>query len=399
MFRHLFTLIWNKKGQHVLLIIEMVVSFFVLFAVFTLMAFCFNNYRKPMGLTDRDVWIATYNNTMETNDSDSLLTFYETLRRTVATLPHVEGVSYMTSNAPFANSTIQTGTQYRDIKVTGVDIYRTDMHLAKVLGMVVTEGRWFDNTDKASTTQGVVINETLRERLFGNKNAVGEFIGEDYKSEGNKGRGPRVLGVVKDAKFKGDYSTVSPAMFVRADSTDYKWLGSMIVKVAPGSGIAQEGRLYNTLSRTMKGSNIDVQHLTAQRSSINNLALVPLIVSSIVAGFLIINVALGLFGVLWYTINKRRGEIGLRRAIGATGSSVSGQLVAESLILSTFAILIGLFFAMQFPLLHVFDLATGIYLTAILLSVVSVYVLVFLCAIYPGRQAAAIYPAVALHED
>lgn len=391
MFRHLFTLIWNKKGQHVLLIIEMVVSFFVLFAVFTLMTYCFNNYRKPIGLAYKDVWIATYNNTLETNNSDSLLTFYETLRRTVASLPQVAEVSYMTSNAPFANSTIQSGTQYGDKKVTGVDMYRTDLHLAKALGIELIEGRWFDQTDKASQTRAVVINETLKELLFGNNTAAGKFIGEDRKT--------RVLGVVKDSKFKGDYSKVSPAIFERADSTDYKWLGSMLVKVSPGSGVVEEGRLYNTLSRAMKGSNIDIKHLTSQRTDINKLALVPLIVSAIVAGFLIINVALGLFGVLWYTINKRRGEIGLRRAIGATGNSVAGQLVAESLILSTFAILLGLFFTLQFPLLHVFDLPSGIYLTAILCAVIFVYLLVLLCAIYPGRQAAAIYPAVALHED
>jgi putative ABC transport system permease protein len=47
----------------------------------------------------------------------------------------------------------------------------------------------------------------------------------------------------------------------------------------------------------------------------------------------------------------------------------------------------------------VFDLPAGVYLTAILLSVLFIYGLVFICSIYPGKQAAAIYPAAALHED
>jgi putative ABC transport system permease protein len=47
----------------------------------------------------------------------------------------------------------------------------------------------------------------------------------------------------------------------------------------------------------------------------------------------------------------RRSEIGLRRAIGATGNSISRQLIGESLLLSTLAILLGCFFAVQFPLL------------------------------------------------
>jgi len=126
---------------------------------------------------------------------------------------------------------------------------------------------------------------------------------------------------------------------------------------------------------------------------------VPIIVMLIVGCFLIINVALGLFGVLWYNINKRKGEIGLRRAIGASGQSVSSQLVAEALILATFSLIVGAFFAVQFPILNLFDLPAGVYIAAIILSVIFIYLLVLVCSLYPGRQAAAILPAVALHED
>jgi putative ABC transport system permease protein len=73
--------------------------------------------------------------------------------------------------------------------------------------------------------------------------------------------------------------------------------------------------------------------------------------------------------------------------------------VSEALLLSTIALVVGCFFAVQFPLLNVFDMPPGVYLTAIGLSVLFIYVLVMICSFYPGKQAAAIYPAVALHED
>jgi putative ABC transport system permease protein len=60
---------------------------------------------------------------------------------------------------------------------------------------------------------------------------------------------------------------------------------------------------------------------------------------------------------------------------------------------------IGSFFAVQFPLLNVFDLPASVYIIAILLAIVFIYLLVLVCSFYPGRQAAAVYPAVALHED
>lgn len=149
----------------------------------------------------------------------------------------------------------------------------------------------------------------------------------------------------------------------------------------------------------MKKSNIGISHSTDMHASKNENTIVPLIIFMIVASFLIINVALGLFGVLWYSINRRKGEIGLRRAIGASGSSVTYQLIAESMILASLALLVGCFFAVQFPLLHVFDLGTSAYLIAMLLAVLFIYLLVFLCSLYPGKQAAAILPAIALHEE
>ena len=50
MFKHLFKLIWNKKKQNFLLMSEMLISFLVIFAVFTLMLYYYNNYKKPLGM-------------------------------------------------------------------------------------------------------------------------------------------------------------------------------------------------------------------------------------------------------------------------------------------------------------------------------------------------------------
>ena len=159
-----------------------------------------------------------------------------------------------------------------------------------------------------------------------------------------------------------------------------------------------KANFLNQLSNAL-GTSIEIEHLDKKLASKNKIFLVPAIIVIIVAGFLIINVALGLFGVLWYNINKRKSEIGLRRAVGATGNSVAKQLVGEALVLSTFALIIGSFFAVQFPLLNVFNLPASVYIIALLFAVAFIYLLVIVCALYPGKQAASIYPAVALHEE
>lgn len=394
MFKHLFTLIWNKKKQNFLLLTEMIISFFVLFAVFSMLVYNYRNYRQPMGFTYENVWSVSFNNSMNKDNTDSLLQFYETLRQNILALPQVKGVSYTNFNVPFSQSTMQTGFKVKGKEIQQINRFDTEAGYAGVLDLKLTEGRWFNKADAIAKNRPVVINQNLRDDVFGNGKAVGELIGGDDDAAKK-----RVIGVVQAPKFNGDYQKAGRAMFDLADTGSYRGLNCMLVKVAPGADAAFESRLYKTIAQTMKDSNIEIEHLDSKRKSINYFALVPMIVLSIICGFLIINVALGLFGVLWYNINQRRGEIGLRRAMGATGQSVSIQLVAESLILATLAILIGSFFAVQFPLLRVFDLPAGIYITAIFLAMLLIYVLVLACSLYPGRQAAGIYPAVALHEE
>lgn len=373
---------------------EMLVSFLVMFAVFTLIVYYYRNYKKPMGFEYENVWVVIYNNTLKTENNDSLNLFYETLKRTLISMPHVKEISFTSNNIPLSQNSMQTGLSYNKKQITGIDMYTVEDSYAAVLNMKVLEGRWFGKQDNAAKYRPVVINASLKEKLFGNNRAVGKLIG-DVDDQNRK----QVIGVVEDMKYHGDYSIAGIGFYNRIDTAAFHWLNKILIQVTPNADAAFEGRLYRTIAGYMKNANIEIEHLTNKRKSMNYLYLVPMIVLLIVAGFLIINVALGLFGVLWYNINKRKTEIGLRRAVGASRKSVAGQLVGEALILATLSLILGSFFAIQFPLLHVFHLPAGIYIIAQVFAIGFIYLLVLLCALYPGRQAAAIYPAVALHEE
>lgn len=394
MIKHLYKLIWNKKRKNFLLMLEVLVSFMVLFAVFSMLAYYYENYKKPMGFEYENVWNISYNNPYETSNADSLVMFYEGIRRTVQSMPEVEKMTYCSGNVPFSNTMNTTALTVNNAVVNRINQFISDDSYKDVLGIKLLEGRWFDKSDAASKQRLIIINETLREKAFGKGSAIGRSIG-DYDNR----NGSKVIGVVSDMKGQGDYSAMGPSIYSRADTNNYHWFGNILVKVKPSAGAAFEGRLYKLMASNMKNANVEISHLSDLRQSKNRFFLIPLIIILIVAGFLIINVALGLFGVLWYNINRRRGEIGLRRAVGASGRSVSLQLVGEALVLASLSLLVGCFFAVQFPILNVFNVPSGVYITAILCSIAFIYVLVVICAAYPGKQAAAIYPAVALHED
>jgi putative ABC transport system permease protein len=126
---------------------------------------------------------------------------------------------------------------------------------------------------------------------------------------------------------------------------------------------------------------------------------IPSLLFLIICGFLIFNVALGLFGVVWQNINKRKQEIGVRRAMGATKLGIRGQIIGEIAVLATLSLILGVFFAVQFPLLKVFNLPASVYIIAILMAIVFIYLIVFICSFYPSLLAARLHPAVALHEE
>ncbi|MDB5130071.1 FtsX-like permease family protein [Mucilaginibacter sp.] len=392
MIKHLFKLIWNKKKQNFLLITEIFVSFMVIFAVFTLVVNYYQNFKQPMGFEYDRVWVINYQSDVKIKDKDSLDIYYKTMLGNIKAMPPVQGVSFASSNVPFSTNTHMNNADYKKVHVNRVNYYTVGDTYNKVLGMKLTEGRWFGKQDDAATVKPTIINQSLRQQLFGSGKAIGEKIG----GEGSK---RSVIGVVQDVKAKGDYQEAGLAMYERIDTSSNDGRGRILVKINDKADAAFESRLYKLMASNSNNSGIEIEHLTDKRKTMNNTTLIPMMILLIVACFLIINVALGLFGVLWYNINKRKGEIGLRRAIGASGNSVSGQLVTESMILATLALIIGTFFAIQFPLLNVFGLAASVYLVAIALSVIFIYLLVLVCSLYPGKQAAAILPAVALHEE
>lgn len=387
MIRHLFKLIWNKKKQNFLLIVEMLVSFMVMFAVFTLVVYYYNNYKRPMGFVYENVWAVSYpNNKLDTENKDSVAMFYENMKKTIAALPEIRAVSFVGSNSPFSASTSNSNVTVNKVTVMANN-YWADDDYARLMQVHMIAGRWYSKLDDGAKYKPVVINATMKEKTFGNKNALAQRfkINDDEVV---------VVGVVQDLKDKGDYWKPEAAHYMRSG-----WQGRMLVAVRPEAGAAFESKLNKVLTGIMPTANIEIEHLTKKRISKNSVNLVPMIILLVVAGFLIVNVALGLFGVLWYNISRRKAEIGLRRAIGASGNNIVLQIVSETLVLSTFSLLIGSFFAIQFPLLHVFDLPAGVYLAALVLSILFIYGLVIICAIYPGKQAANILPAVALHED
>jgi putative ABC transport system permease protein len=113
-----------------------------------------------------------------------------------------------------------------------------------------------------------------------------------------------------------------------------------------------------------------------------------------------IMVALGLIGVLWQSVTRRTMEIGLRRAQGATAANIYLQIMGELFFIATMGLIPGILLIVQFPLLNLIgDLKISVYFYSIAISMLLIYLLTFICGLYPGWLATRIRPAEALHYE
>ena len=388
MLRHLFKLIWNKKGSHSLLIIEIWASFMVLFGVLSLIVYNVNNYLQPIGFEYEHVWNLDLANNQDTVEVAAKL---QRVLQQVRSSKEVESATRMSSNTPFSANQIGNAVTYNKVNV-GADFYHTDSEFTKTLGLPMLTGKWYTDADRVSKFTPVVINSKMKEKLFLNENPIGKVVVQDGKNYF------KVVGVVDKFKAKGEFMADNPALF-QMMAKDDGWNSNILIKTRPGTDANFEAKLVKNIALMLPGWGIEVSYLKESLENRHKLTLVPVLIFLIVSGFLLTNVALGLFGILNLGIARRRNEIGLRRAMGATEGKVTIQFLGEIWVLATLSLIIGFLFAVQFPIMNVFDIASGIYITAILAAIAIIFLIVTLCAWYPSRQASRIHPAMALHEE
>jgi putative ABC transport system permease protein len=407
MIRQLVKLCWNRKRAQALVAVEVFFSFLVLFAVMTLAVYNLDNYRRPLGFDYKDILVVNIASpvrvggglTSEIEESRRLL-------REVGGLDGVEGVAAMEIPAfDFSMMSSTVEHQGRGIESSNNEV---SDDFAKAMRIEVTQGRWFEPADDALTYDPVLINERLKHDLFGAEDPLGKNIAPkpDEHSTGHGGdeapRELRVVGVFTDFREDGELSGPEPYFFRRSRiaGAHARPYSNLVVRVRPGTPAAFEETLMSRLRALSPGRTFQVDPLTKVRRSTMRVKLVPMLAVGLVAGFMLVMVALGMVGVLWQSVARRRREIGLRRALGATGRGVSLQVLGELLVVTTAGLLLGAALAVQVPLLGVIGwVSNGVYAVGMALAALTIYGLTVVSALYPSWLATQVQPAEALHYE
>lgn len=386
MITHFIKLIWKKRKKNFLLVTEIFVSFMVLFTVFSLLIFNYGNYFQESGFDSRDAWIINFR--WPDNDQNTSQEKLRAIRQLILSKKEVECASFCQDNYPYSFSTWSTVENKVPLKYVGCD-----PDYFQVLRVAFSEGRGFTPDDRVLKNKPVVINQKAADILFPGQSATGRIFGTDSNLV--------VTGVVKKFRISSSFAEDEPTLIDLCDIADssVKYLDNLMIRVRPGTGRIFESALMKEISRMTPGWDVELQWLEDMRKTKDIMSMGVIWILIIVAVFLILNVILGLFGLLWYNINLRKAEIGLRRALGASKKEITRHFIYETVALTTCAVALGLLFALQFPIMGVFSIRASVYLGAILCSLIFLYGLIFLSALAPSRQASEIEPAVALYEE
>ncbi len=388
MIKHIFKIMWNRKRSNLLLIIEIFFSFIVCFALCAFAIYGIKSFWRPLGFSYKNIYTIKITSFGSAGtDKVKQLDTIEQIVRDLKNLREVEHVARVGSSIPYGDSMSSISFQHKEREVLA-HVSRIDENFHKVWDVKITEGKWFDPSISVSQYTPIVINRTLQYALFGNESAMHQIVDNRFK----------VVGIFDDFRYKGEFYRPFSFFFLPIDDTGKDSVANnIVIKAKPflsGDFLAKiQSVVYRQAksweSRVEKSEDMRVSYLDRYRSLI--------IAVSLVVGFLLLNVALGISGVLWNSINKRYSEIGLRKAVGASARKIAWQIRGESLALTTFSVLLAYLLVFQLPFLNFLNIDVDIYFYSIGISTCVMYGLVLSCSLYPGRLASTITPASALH--
>lgn len=401
MLRHIATLLWNNRRQRLLLVGQILLSFLVLFGVFSFVGQKFAAYATPLGFDVADSYVIQVElpEAIDTTTVERGETFRR-LRRELEAVPGVERAAAVGFIAPFDNSQWGWGETHDGVNVW-TRVFMVDEHYADAAEVELARGRWFTPADTIGGDWRVVVNEAFLERNFPNTDMLDStftFFGVD-----DVDRQTTIVGVVENFKYLSEFAEEEPLTFVPDAPWDHKHedhhMQGISVRVAPGSPASLEEELFETVAQVTGTRESVITPLERRRELTSREHWVPILLMLTICAFLVANVALGLFGILINAIAKRRGEIGLRKALGATGWGVTAQLTAEVTLVALAALVLGAGLAAQVSLFELIDLETQHFVWGGVAAAALILGLVLACALIPSGQAARIHPAVALREE
>jgi predicted permease len=340
-------------------------------------------------------------------DPDKILSFYERLQEKIGAVPGVQATTVATGGPLFGGFGMAfdlagqpraqgSSRQNAAFLMVSPDYFKT-------YGLPIVKGRGFDAHDGPGSEKVAVVNETFVARHLKGKDPLRESLQVDRLTPGQSTVGEpvtwRIVGVVKDVRNRGLRNDVRPEIDVPFAQSP--WPSARItIRTAhdPDAVRTSVGRIVQEMDPDLAAAGVRTveEHI---HESISNDRFNAMMFATFAAVALLL-AAIGIYGVMSFTVAQRSHEVGLRMALGADRTRVVALIMKDGMktaLLGTALGLVGAYVvgrAMQGMWfgVGVFDPGRFAAVAATLIgaAVLACYV--------PARRAASVDPLVALRE-
>ena len=345
-------------------------------------------------------------------DATQTIGFLKEVTRRIAILPGVQQVS-LGSSFPLGGRAADNGYWMEgdpeprkpgDWPVASTLSVSETFHQS--LGISLLTGRYITEHDTADSPPVIVVDEDFVRRHFPNRD-IGEGIGKRLRFGGSGEPWREIVGVVRhvrqnDLEQQGFPQVYRPWMQMNSRSLiEFSRAMDVIVKasVEPLSLVASIKTEVQAVDKDQPLGNVQSLDAIVSRSFAPRRF--NLLLLGIFAGIALLLGAVGLYGVIAYTVTQRTREIGIRMALGAQKSDVLRLVFKQGLMLSSIGVLTGLASSLVLTRLMtslLYNVSSNDSTTLILVSLTLIVVALVACYV-PARRAMKVDPLVAVRHE
>jgi putative ABC transport system permease protein len=261
-------------------------------------------------------------------------------------------------------------------------------------------GRTFTEQDRPGSLEVAIINQSMAKRLWPNENPIGQRITIFDRVHENETASREIVGVVGDVKHAGLSQPSNSEMYVPFRQSPFLWM-SLVVRTS-----IEPGSLSQAITTQVRAVDTDVPtaHVRTMEQMLSR-SVAPQRFNSILlsafAGLALLLTAVGIGGVVSYSVTQRTREIGIRMALGAQRRDMVRMIVRQSFAMIGIGLTLGLLSALALTRLMsslLYGVSTNDFsIYAFVLITLSGAALV--ACYLPGRRAMAVDPIVALRQE
>jgi len=273
------------------------------------------------------------------------LAFFRDLLERVRAIPGVQSASGVLP-LPLGDDVIRTSFEIEGHPMAQSELPRVHIRIVaqdylKTMRIPLVSGRDFTPRDKRDAPPVILINEALARRYFPNENPIGKHIKPSVSDSGPEEKMREIVGVVGDVHHRNLWQPTDPEAYTPYDQLA---LGGMnIVVRAQGEPM----NLLPVIREQVRALDAELPVYRARdmseyiSDSVAQRKFTSLLVSVFAAAGLLL-ATVGLFGLISYSVEQRRTEIGIRVAVGAERGDIIGMVLRSGITLALAGIAVGL---------------------------------------------------------